>query len=116
MKNIFHVSGPALKAARKALKGVTQKMVAEAIGISRETYTNWEAKESIEVDAETLNSLKKTLKVQDDVITIVPHGTKKNEGDLADHPLVKSYVEQINLQKKLIEMLEKDLADCRGKK
>jgi transcriptional regulator with XRE-family HTH domain len=114
VKNILLISGKALKNARKAITGLTQANVAEAIGIKRETYTNWEAREFIETDRKTVEILKTLLKVSEDVITYVPHETNR-KSDTADDPLVKSFVEQIQLQKDMIELLKAEIKRLGGK-
>jgi transcriptional regulator with XRE-family HTH domain len=113
MKNIFYVSGEALRNARKAQKGLTQKDVADEIGISRETYTGWEAKASIEVDKETLEKLINVLKSTEDVITNVPRDTL--EGDILDHPVIKSLVSQSKYILKRVEDLERENKDLRDR-
>ena len=107
MENIFIISGKALKDARTAQKGVYQSTVADAIGIQRTTYTNWEAKESIEIDRDTMRKLEKVLKVSADVLTQVPHETKKP--DILEHPVIKSLVEQSHyIMKRVIELEEEN--------
>lgn len=89
-----------------AVKGLTQSDVADHIGIQRTTYTNWESKDTIEVDKNTYKKLLQILKIDDNVLTNVPHETKKP--DILDHPVIKSLVAQSDYIMGRVKELEEE--------
>lgn len=115
MKNIFIVSGAALKEARKAKKGLTQQDLAGSLGIERTTYTNWEGKESIEIDKKQMESLKKLLDVSEDMLLHVPHVTAAPQYIL-DHPFIKAMAEQSRYIMGRVQELEIENKRLRGDK
>lgn len=112
MENILTIYGKSLKNARMAVKGVTQSHVADHIGIQRTTYTNWESKDTVEVDKATYKKLIQILKIDDNVLTNVPHETKKP--DILEHPVIKSLVAQSDYILKRVAELEAENRRLRG--
>lgn len=113
MENIFHISGKALKNARKAIDGLTQEILAGIIGIDRTTYNQWEKKESIEITKDQMEKLIKRLNVTLDVLTYVPRGTLDGK-DILDHPVIKSLVDQSNYIMGRVRELEDENRRLRG--
>jgi transcriptional regulator with XRE-family HTH domain len=104
----FHitVSGKTLAFYREKA-GFTQEDLAKRINSTRVTVANWETKDRVTVKDEQAQSLLKALNVSVDVITMQPQENTKGRDILSD-PLVKSFVDQINLQKELIEFLKRE--------
>src|SRR4051812_45328820 len=96
-----------IKELRKS-KGLNQADLAEKIGVTRQTIINWE-KGVTGPDEKELSKLLKHFNISFEDLTSSEQsaGAGKKEGDdLLDHPLVKSYVDQIDQLKKLVAVLE----------
>lgn len=91
-------------------KGLTQADLADQVGVARATVINWE-KGITRPDAKELQAVAKSL---DKDLTLFHVEEKKD--DILDHPLVKSYVREIESLNRLIELLERENARLRGEK
>ena len=91
-------------------KGLTQADWADQSGVARATVINWE-KGITRPDAKELQAVAKSL---DKDLTLFHVEPKKD--DILDHPLVKSYVREIESLNRLIELLERENARLRGEK
>lgn len=95
------------------LCGLTSSILSKAVtrqGLHKENFKKFHS--YFHVEPYWLKTGKGEIKAKNGTAAI-----KKEQADILDDPLVKSFTEQINLQKKMIEMLEKELADCKsGKK
>jgi transcriptional regulator with XRE-family HTH domain len=115
VKNIFIISGTALKQARRAKEGLTQQNVADSLGIERTTYTNWEGKKKLEITAKQMETIKKVLGVAEHVLTNVSHetGTSGQELELYKQLAIER-MERIEELKEQVQSLKKELAECRS--
>lgn len=89
-------------------KGLTQADLADQVGVARATVINWE-KGITRPDAKELQAVAKSL---DKDLTLFHVEAKKD--DILDHPLVKSYVREIEALNKLVQALERENTRLRG--
>lgn len=111
-KKYVLISGLKLAGVR-TLKGLTQKEFADKVGISRPTVVTWEGKSSLRIPEDKMKLILQALKC--DIEDLTKDASIGNTGntkgtDVLDSPLVKSYVEQINLQREMIEILKGEIA------
>lgn len=100
----------------RTLKRLTQKEFADKVGISRPTVVTWEGKGTLRLPEDKvkliLQALKCTLEdLSKDASSVNIVNTRGAE--ILESPLVKSYVEQINLQKEIIEILKGEIASLK---
>lgn len=110
-KKFIVISGPKLTAFREQ-KGLTQKELGDKMDVSRATVVTWEGKDRLKLSEKQVNKLAELIECKVSDLTQID----MKGDDILDHPLVKSFVDQINLQKKMIELLEKENAQLRGGK
>lgn len=111
-KNYTFISGQKLAFFRER-KGLTQEDLADSLRISRATMVTWEGKDRVKIKQEVLKLLEKVLNITAKDLTKDNSETK--EGDLLDHPLVKSLKDQIDLQKEYIAVLKDEIRRLGGK-
>lgn len=108
-----------IKELRKS-KGWNQADLADKIGVTRHTIINWE-KGVTWPDEKQVGKLLNQFNITFEELNGGPGklntaAGKKEGDDLLDHPLVKSYVEQINQLQKLVAILERENAELRARK
>lgn len=110
VQNIFKISfsGKALAFYREKA-GFTQEELAEKLKTNRVTLANWEKKDKITLKDQKAMKLLSVLNVVEKELTSF-EGNNTKGSDILDDPLVKSYVEQINLQREMIEILKGEIA------
>jgi transcriptional regulator with XRE-family HTH domain len=104
-KSFYTIVGPTLGFYRER-KSLKQKDLARTLGISRQTLVTWEGKVQLKISHEHLEILKKSLNVTLEDLTKDINSGSKFEGDIMNHPLVKSLQDQIKVQSEMIELLK----------
>lgn len=118
MENIFIIYGDNLRNARNGLKPKpTQEEMADALGMNRSTYTNWEGRGAFEISRDEMDVLIKMLHVTSDALTNVPHGT---EGKPDSYEVRLLRENTVNLNKlngaleREIQRLKLELEECKA--